>query len=204
MIKRRNYDNQYDNLHRRSSSNNWARVAAVRRARRHRVLALRLLRPLYLAPSWLPLERKLPRLSLGRNWNLKECSSYTYPTATSMYLFLFAFSNKNNYSSVPLSPSSPHSLYQTNWWRMRIKTYNEVNLADVQALLTNTRGHQSVISSLTKPLDNLERIRNVDDNLSSCFQRFHVTATLLQYMYKAVAPKFSGNWLLPHEHVLMG
>lgn len=88
-----------------------------------------------------------------------------------MYLFFFAFSNKNNYSSVPLSPSSPHSLYQTDRWRMRIKTYNEVNLADVQALLANTRGHQSVISSLTKPLDNLEMTQNVD-NLSSCFERF--------------------------------
>ena len=78
---------------------------------------------------------------------------------------------------------------------MRIKTYNEVNLADVQALLANTRGHQSVISSLTKPLDNLEMKRNVD-NLSSCFERFHVSATL--------PPKNSGNWILPYQPALLG
>ena len=85
---------------------------------------------------------------------------------------------------------------------MRIKTYNEVNLADVKALLANTRGHQSVISSLTKPLDNLEMTRNVE-NLSSCFERFHVSATL-QFMYNAVPPKISGNWILPHEPALLG
>ena len=85
---------------------------------------------------------------------------------------------------------------------MRIKTYNEVNLADVQALLANTRGHQSVVSSLTKPLDNLEMTRNAD-NLHVSFLRFRVTATLLQYMYNAEPPKISGNWLLQHKHALM-
>lgn len=85
----------------------------------------------------------------------KETSLLLILQRFSCYLLFLAFSDEYNYPAISLAACPPHSLHQADGWRMRIKANNQVYLANVQALLANTRGHQCVVAALTKPLHNL-------------------------------------------------
>ena len=52
------------------------------------------------------------------------------------------------------SSSTTHSLHERAAVRAHIKAYNQINFANVQALLTNARRHQHIQRTTTKLLDN--------------------------------------------------
>ena len=71
-------------------------------------------------------------------------------------LFLFSLSDNDYNSTAPLPPRPPHPLHQPDGTLVSIKADNEVNLSDVQSLLSDTRSHQGVVASLTEVAHNLK------------------------------------------------
>jgi hypothetical protein len=61
------------------------------------------------------------------------------------HLHLFAFGNKYNNTTVPLPTSSAHTLRRACCRSRHIITHDQVDLANVQSLLTDARRHKHVI-----------------------------------------------------------
>ena len=59
--------------------------------------------------------------------------------------YLYSFRDKDNNSSFPLSACPAHSLYKPDGRLRHVEEHDEVDLADIQALLPNTGCDQGVV-----------------------------------------------------------
>lgn len=74
---------------------------------------------------------------------------------------LAALGQDDNDAPLPAAACAAHALDQADGALLRVKAHDQVHLADVQSLLTHTRGHQRVEATFFKPPHNLHDSRIV-------------------------------------------
>lgn len=70
--------------------------------------------------------------------------------------FLSSLGQYDDDTSLSPAARAAHALHQTYRTLLSVKTHNEIDLTDVEALLTNTCGHQSVEAPVTETTHNLD------------------------------------------------
>lgn len=72
-------------------------------------------------------------------------------------LFLFSLGHQHDDAPLSLAPRSPHALHQADGALVGIKAHYEVDIANVQPLLSNACRHQGVVAPCAECLHHLQK-----------------------------------------------
>jgi len=71
------------------------------------------------------------------------------------YCLLFAFTHQNDNTAISFATCSSHTLYKSYRGTGRIETHDQVNIPDIKTFFTNRCRHHSIITTSSKPSQNL-------------------------------------------------
>jgi len=85
----------------------------------------------------------------------KKTDSNVGVTEKAPYAFFFSFRDQHDDPPLPFSAGPPHALDEPDRTFVRVKADDQVDVADVETLLTDACGHQGVVSATAKLADDL-------------------------------------------------